>query len=290
MNSRTAAGVVVEVDRVAPFVLVAGGEIRPGELREVVAVRTEMVVDDVQNHAQAEVMRAIDEPTQVVRGAVQMARREQIDAVVAPAETSGELRDRHHFDRGDPDVGERRQLLHRRTPGAFLGERADVELVEHLAFEAHAGPRLIGPCKRVRIDHLRRAVRTERLGARSGIGKTRRTGVEPIAVQRARADRGDERGKVAVSFCSERRLRRSPRRTRLRSTSVTDAMFSGPDAKVRAAGSCSSTPTGNRRDSWTSSGVVVTARPVAQLIPAECSLLFRSPGCALVHSVHLCCP
>jgi hypothetical protein len=42
----------VEIDGVAPFVFVAVREIGVGELAQVVAVRPEMIVDDVQDHAE----------------------------------------------------------------------------------------------------------------------------------------------------------------------------------------------------------------------------------------------
>ena len=79
-----------------------------------------MVVDDIEDDAEAEVVRAIDEASQIVRCAVQMARRVEIDAVVAPSVAAGKLRDRHHLDGGDPEVGQRRQMLDRGKPGAFL--------------------------------------------------------------------------------------------------------------------------------------------------------------------------
>ena len=52
--------------RLAPFGLVAVGEVVVGELAEVVAVRAEMVVDDVEDDAEAERVGAIDEAAKVV--------------------------------------------------------------------------------------------------------------------------------------------------------------------------------------------------------------------------------
>ena len=48
-----------------------------------------MVVDDVEDDADAEPVRRIDEAAQIVRAAVEAGRREQVDAVVAPAESPG---------------------------------------------------------------------------------------------------------------------------------------------------------------------------------------------------------
>ena len=53
-------------------------------------------------------MRRIDESSRVVRLAVAVKRREELDAVVAPSESAGELRDRHDFKRGDSEVGQLR--------------------------------------------------------------------------------------------------------------------------------------------------------------------------------------
>src|SRR4029079_445857 len=134
-----------------------------------------MVVDHIQDHAEAQVMRAIDETPQIVGNSIQMARREQIDAVVAPAKTPGKLRDRHHFNGRDADLCQRRQMIHRRAPRAFAGECPDVKFVEYLPVEVEPRPGMVGPFKRVRIDDLRWSMRSEWLGSRGWIGKTRGT-------------------------------------------------------------------------------------------------------------------
>ena len=75
-----------------------------------------MVVDDIENHAQAMLMRRIDEAAKIVGRAVEPRRREQIDAVVAPAEAALKLRDRHDFQHRHARLGEPRQLLRWRRP------------------------------------------------------------------------------------------------------------------------------------------------------------------------------
>ena len=129
---RTGVG-PVEVDGVTPLVGVPVGEVRRRERLQVVAVRAEVVVDDVENHAEPERVRAVDEPPQIVRPPVGAGGREEIDAVVAPAETAGELGDRHHLDAGDAQRLQPRQLACGRRPGALGREGADVQLVEHLS-------------------------------------------------------------------------------------------------------------------------------------------------------------
>ena len=78
-----------------------------------------MVVDDVEDHADAQRVGAVDEPAEVVRRAVQARRREEVDAVVPPAEPPGELADGHDLEAVDAELGERRQLADRGLPGAF---------------------------------------------------------------------------------------------------------------------------------------------------------------------------
>ena len=63
-------------------------------------------------------VRGIDEPAEIVGLAVEMRRREEIDAVVAPAESSLELGDGHHLEQRDADARELRQLARRRGPRA----------------------------------------------------------------------------------------------------------------------------------------------------------------------------
>ena len=69
-----------------------------------------------------------------------MGRRKKVHAVVTPAEFPWEIRDRHHFDHGDPDVRQLRQLLGRGVPCPFFGECADVHFVDDLAFQFDPRP------------------------------------------------------------------------------------------------------------------------------------------------------
>ena len=77
-------------------------------------------------------VRGIDEAAKIVGRAVQARRREEIDAVVTPAEAAGEIRHGHDFDHRDAELGERGELARRRAPRSFARERADVQLVNDL--------------------------------------------------------------------------------------------------------------------------------------------------------------
>jgi hypothetical protein len=60
----------VEVDRLPPLVRVAIGEVRIGELLEVVAVGAQVVVHDVEDDAEAQRVRPVDKSSEVVGLAV----------------------------------------------------------------------------------------------------------------------------------------------------------------------------------------------------------------------------
>ena len=56
----------VEIDRLAPVVVVAVSEISRGEQVEIVSVRAEMVVDDVEDDGDPEGMGTVDEAAEIV--------------------------------------------------------------------------------------------------------------------------------------------------------------------------------------------------------------------------------
>ena len=80
-----------------------------------------MIVDDVENDGDAKGMRAVDEAAEIIRSAVQVRGGEEIDAVVAPAEPTGEFRHGHDFKAGDPELGKSRQFARQRLPSFLPG-------------------------------------------------------------------------------------------------------------------------------------------------------------------------
>ena len=109
-----------------------------------------MVVDDVEDHRDAERVRAIDEAAEIVRATVEPGRREQIDPVIAPAEAAREIGDRHQLDAGDAECGEFRQFARGRLPAPLRGEGADMHLVDDQLLARAAAPALVGPAERGR--------------------------------------------------------------------------------------------------------------------------------------------
>jgi hypothetical protein len=178
----------VEIDRFAPLVLVAVGEVLLGEALQVISVGAEMVVDHVEDHAETERVCAVDEAAEIVRRAVEPRGREEVDAVVAPAEATGELRDGHQFEHGDAKLGQGRKLARRGVPGALRRECADVQLVEHLTVTLNAAPCHVAPGETRRVNYHRTAVRPVRLKARGGVGQGRILRVEAEAIERSGRD------------------------------------------------------------------------------------------------------
>jgi hypothetical protein len=192
------AGVVaVEVDGLAPLVRVAIREVVRRVRLEIVAVRAQVVVDDVQDHAQSEPVCAIHEGPQIVGRAVEPTRREEIDAVVAPPESAGKLGHRHHLDERDAGPRQLRKLVDRRRPRPRRRERTDMQLVDDLSGQTHPGPALVAPGECRRVDDLRRAVRTFRLRPRCRV-RDRGAAVEGEAVTGARHQLPNEAGEIAT--------------------------------------------------------------------------------------------
>ena len=110
----------------------AVGHVRP-EGRDRLGARPEMVVDDVEDHAQALAMRRLDQPREPVRPAVGGMRRVRVEAVVAPPALPGEGRDRHQLDRRDAQLAQLGQEGHDSVERPLRRERSDVELVDRRA-------------------------------------------------------------------------------------------------------------------------------------------------------------
>ena len=144
-----------------------------------------MVVDDVENHGEAQTVRRIDEPAEIVGTPVQTRRREQIDAVVAPAEATFKFGNGHDLDHRDADSCQLLELARGRRPRAKPRERPHVQLVRDLSSQRRTGPVVVGPPKRERIDDFRRPVRPLGLKPRRRIRQQAIGRVQPQLVPRA---------------------------------------------------------------------------------------------------------
>ncbi len=158
----------VVVEAVTPGRAVTVGEVRP-ERREVVPLRAEVVVDDVERDREAEAVRPVDEPLQRRRPAVRLVHRPRRHAVVPPVPLAGEGLHRHQLDAGDAQLGQVRQARRRRVERPLGGEGPDVQLVEHERLEGQAAEVRVAPGVAAGIEQLRRAVHAARLAARGRV-------------------------------------------------------------------------------------------------------------------------
>src|SRR5262245_48765213 len=145
-------------------------------------------------------MGAIDEAPEVVGRAVEARRREQIHAVISPAEFPGEVGHRHDLDHGYSQPPEFVEFARGRRPRAFARERPDVRFINDLAARIYAAPVVIGPSEALRIDDLRRAVRAFGLIARSRVRAEPLPAVQTEAVKGAGAHRPDHAGEITLTF------------------------------------------------------------------------------------------
>ena len=150
---------------------------------QVVAVRSEVVVDDVeQDHETASVRRG-DQALEPLRPAVGCIGCERQHAVIAPAAAPGKIGDRHQLERGDPQL---RQIVEPRfDPGerAFGREGADVQLVDRGFLPRAAAPAAVFPLEVSRIHDFAGAVHVVGIEPRGRIGH-RALAIDQVAVTR----------------------------------------------------------------------------------------------------------
>ena len=232
-----AARLAIQVHRRAPRGSMRLGQIPRAETGEMRAVRSGMVVDDVEENGEAKGVRAVDEPPQGIGRAVLACRGEEVHPVVAPVPPPGKRPDRQELDRAHPEIPQVGQPIGHRLERARAAEGADVELVDHEILEGRGAPRLVGPLERCRVDQLRGAVHALRLRARGRIGKGP-LAVEPVPIERSRLEAGDHRRPVAAGRSLEGdSLSRASGPVLVRLDDQLDALpVRRPHAKPRASG------------------------------------------------------
>ena len=178
------------VDRVAPERLVAVGEVR-AERRQRLGAGTDVVVDHVEQYRRARRgARRRRTRAKPCGPAVRRVGRRRVHAVVSPAAVPGEGRDRHDLDRGHAEVAQLGQHAGSRREGSFVGERADVELVDHELLDRRAAPFLVGPLERGVIDDFATGRGPHRAARTSTDQAARATVVERVRVARHPTGRG----------------------------------------------------------------------------------------------------
>jgi hypothetical protein len=111
-----------------------------------------MIVNDVKDNSETAAMRLINKTAQIIRGAIPMVWSKQVHAIVAPAELTRELRNRHHFNHTDSDSREFWQFPRRGGPASLRSESADMHFVNNQPLQWHSAPVPIGPCELRWID------------------------------------------------------------------------------------------------------------------------------------------
>src|SRR5271168_3640697 len=93
---------VLKVNCIAPGSGMRTCEIWP-KFTGIVAIRTEVVVDHIEQHSETLAMCRIDQPLQAIRAAIWLVRRKQVHAVISPATPPGKRRNRQEFDMGNAE-------------------------------------------------------------------------------------------------------------------------------------------------------------------------------------------
>ena len=121
--------VVVIVDGLTPGRVMGGGEVG-AEDAEIVARRAQVVVDDVEAHADAGAVGGVDEAHQGLGAPVGLVDGPEAHPVVAPSGSTGEGGQGHELDDVDAQLGQVIEPGDGAVQGALGGERAHVELVD----------------------------------------------------------------------------------------------------------------------------------------------------------------
>src|SRR5882762_1370241 len=120
----------VKVQRRSPRRLVMLGKIWT-IFAQIIAFRSEVVVDDVQCHGEAPRMRGIHQQLQIARSSVTVLDGKGIHAVIAPIPRARKLRDRHYLDSGYTKSGKTIEYGAQGIEGSFICEGPHVQFVEH---------------------------------------------------------------------------------------------------------------------------------------------------------------
>ncbi len=152
-----------EIEGRAPWRVMAPGEELGRDRVQIVTLRAEMIVDDVEKYREAAHVAGFDQPFQRFRTAIAGSRRIEKDTIIAPIAATGKLGDRHQFDRRGAERANMVEMRDSPREVAAVGESADMQLVKNDLLPPSAAPVEILPVEGSRIDDLAGAVNALRL-------------------------------------------------------------------------------------------------------------------------------
>ena len=155
-----------EIDRRAPGRVDVVTEEGAGIGIEIVAVRSEVVIDHVQEDLHAQRMGGVDQGFQLVRRSIGGFGRILQHAVIAPVAAAGKGGDRHEFDSRNAQPRQRRQHV-RHAGKAATG--AHMQFVQHGLLPVPAAPVAVAPLIAAGVHHDAGTVCVAFLGARGGV-------------------------------------------------------------------------------------------------------------------------
>src|SRR5688572_27546661 len=89
--------IAIKVNSLSPFSRILCCKIIAGESSNVIAIRAEMIVNNIQNHSYPKRMSIVDEMAQIIGLTIEVVRGKEVDTVITPTKLTRKLRDWHHF-------------------------------------------------------------------------------------------------------------------------------------------------------------------------------------------------
>ncbi len=199
---------VIQSRCVSPHRLMPLGNITPKRM-QIISLGAKVVINHVQHHGQAALMRRVDQLLKLLGRAKRVAGGVKVGAVITPVPAAGRLGHRHQFQGRDSHVDQFVQPLDCRQVSPLLGKGADVQFVQDQPVFREPSPRFVAPLVSAQVDQLGWAMNpfglkmARRVGTQVSVGQTK-----PIARPRWHTSPG---GKHAGLFLLHgNRARRIP--------------------------------------------------------------------------------
>ena len=150
-----------------------------------------MIVNRIKQHRDSAGVRGLDQRFEIIGTPIGRVRRIWQHAIIAPIAPARKIRHRHQLDRGHAEPDQMVELTDGRAKRAFIGEGADMKLIEHDVVPFAARP-LDGPVIARGIDDFARTVDVLGLEPRNGIGNQHSVGQRILVETAGLRCRGQE--------------------------------------------------------------------------------------------------